>query len=645
MFHEVFFAFAIFMHILRHMFRDQLGSLHGHIIQLRQTLREITSEERSTLERNGNIVSGNILVSGNANWTNIRNNVFLGTVILNKFEETGLGLGGASHLPKLSSCIGGSTLSDVVVDGACFVKDCAMIHSVFLSAGCVLISNGIVAGNFSSKVFGIGTEIVLCEETGSRSIFSHPDKCSLEDVSRAIQTKTSRTAFNEAALAFKSDLSSSLGNMPGCIVGADAVIMKCSRIESSWIQSGCRISNSEVSESIVHGGAKIDNGIVEKSILGRLSSVESFSVVEHSILCDFTKVSIHGKVVHSLVGSYSGVESGECVSSLLGPFVGFHHQSLCIATYWPSGRGNIGYGANVGSNHSGKAPDCELIAGEGVFFGLATVVKFPCNFANAPYSLIASGVTCLPQKLEMPFSLINSAADNGGLNEIWPAWVLSDNMFTLLRNEDKFGKRQRSEASVVYEHEIFRPDIMDLVIEARKKLMNVSAPHADKIYTESDIPGLGKNILRESARLRAIDTYSFVLRWYALRGYYRRVTAGLSVIDSTADLLRNADLGNISITRTNDPERLWAHCRSILLMEQMNLRETKSLLEEFSKLDFLISANCVASKTKDDVRGSRIVGNLYSEFHQPAAEHPVCVKAKKASAEIEANVAKLVSRL
>ena len=60
----------------------------------------------------------------------------------------------------------------------------------------------------------------------------------------------------------------------------------------------------------------------------------------------------------------------QVTSCLVGPFVGFHHQALLIACFWPSGKGNIGYGANVGSNHTLKAPDQELWPGEGLFFGL-----------------------------------------------------------------------------------------------------------------------------------------------------------------------------------------------------------------------------------------------------------------------------------
>jgi hypothetical protein len=625
------------------MFLEQVQSVARRVEDLSTTLRELTPTERSALEQSGNIISGRILVSNVICLSGIRNNVFLGTVVLNNFSHNSVFWG--PETPELRACITGSTLSDTVVDGASFIKDCAMIHSTYIAGGCVLISNGILSGNFGRNLFGIGTEIVLCEETGTRSIISNPETCDLESVVTGIQSRSSRAAFNDAARAFKLRMEGVRG-CPGLVLNGGVKILKSSKVDSCWLECGVSITGAEISDSIVSQKSRIDNSIVEKAILGRSVEVTGFSVIEYSILSDLTKVSIHGKVVHSLVGSYSGVESGECVSSLLGPFVGFHHQSLCIATYWPAGKGNIGYGANVGSNHSGKAPDCELIAGEGIFFGLATVIKFPCNFENAPYSLIASGVICLPQKLEMPFSLINTGSTNA-LNEISPGWVLSDNMFTLLRNQDKFAKRQKKEATVVYDHEVFRSDIMDLIVVARNRLMSVSGDK-DTVYTENEIAGLGKNFLRESTRLRAIDTYGFVLRWYGLRGLYRRVEdRGLDAVVSEIENLELPKNNAKSFTKisSRNPEEEFKHCMQILRMEEMNLKEIKSLLAEFSKLDFLMSANCVSSKTKDDVRGAKIVGNLYQEFHQPASQHAVCVKAKKNSAEIEQVVRKIVSKL
>lgn len=53
----------------------------------------------------------------------------------------------------------------------------------------------------------------------------------------------------------------------------------------------------------------------------------------------------------------------------------------------------------MGSNHTGKLNDQEIWPGEGVFYGLGCNIKFPTNMTQAPYTLIATGVTTLPQKV------------------------------------------------------------------------------------------------------------------------------------------------------------------------------------------------------------------------------------------------------
>jgi hypothetical protein len=166
----------------------------------------------------------------------------------------------------------------------------------------------------------------------------------------------------------------------------------------------------------------------------------------------------------------ASVGGGECLHSLVGPHIGFHHNCLLISSVWPFGRGNLSYGCKVchtpspplllfhpplflshplpsplvlpqvGANHTGRVSDQEHHPGEGCFFGLGVEIKFPSNTLYSPYSLFASGVTCLPQLLTFPFSLI-SAPDSCGcqlnlspaLNSLKPAWVLYGNPYMLFR--------------------------------------------------------------------------------------------------------------------------------------------------------------------------------------------------------------------
>src|SRR5438128_9420533 len=111
-----------------------------------------------------------------------------------------------------------------------------------------------------------------------------------------------------------------------------------------------------------------------------------------------------------------------------------------MATMCQEGRVNVAYDANIGSNHTSKAPDQEFRPGEGAFLGLGVNVKFPADFSRAPYTILACGVTTLPQKLMFPFALINIPSTNYpgislAYNEITPAWLLTDSLYTLKRNE------------------------------------------------------------------------------------------------------------------------------------------------------------------------------------------------------------------
>ena len=97
----------------------------------------------------------------------------------------------------------------------------------------------------------------------------------------------------------------------------------------------------------------------------------------------------------------------------------------------------------MGANHSGRVNDQEAALGEGVFFGLGAVVKFPFSCENAPYSIVAAG-SYLPQRVDFPFSLLTpsdaaaTAAAPGrplssALNALKPGWVLYDNAYMLER--------------------------------------------------------------------------------------------------------------------------------------------------------------------------------------------------------------------
>ena len=138
-----------------------------------------------------------------------------------------------------------------------------------------------------------------------------------------------------------------------------------------------RVLGSRVVRGLVQWGCEVDSmGFVSNSMMmehshvdkhGKVASCPSPPIPLCSVpslpphfplpLCPSPFPRLSPKLIDSILGHNSGVSEGECTSSLVGPFVGFHHQSLLIASLWPEGKGNVGYGANVGSNHTGKAND------------------------------------------------------------------------------------------------------------------------------------------------------------------------------------------------------------------------------------------------------------------------------------------------
>jgi hypothetical protein len=87
-----------------------------------------------------------------------------------------------------------------------------------------------------------------------------------------------------------------------------------------------------------------------------------------------SEVGPHSFTANAIYGPDSHVSGGEVHCTIFGPNANSHHQSLLIGILWPLGRGNVGYGSNVGSNHTGRIPDQETSVGEGTVSYLASSV-------------------------------------------------------------------------------------------------------------------------------------------------------------------------------------------------------------------------------------------------------------------------------
>jgi len=396
-----------------------------------------------------------------------------------------------------------------------------------------------------------------------------------------------------------------------CIIGESSIIQDSTQIinsillpytsiDGAAIIENCTVMSSPEEQTVISGGASAYDSIIQWG-----SSVDTMALVSSSVLCEYSHVERHGKISHSVLGPNSGVSEGEATSSLIGPFVGFHHQSMVIAALWPEGRGNIAYGVNCGSNHTGRLPDQEIHIGEGLFIGLGASIKYPANYKESPYSIIATGVTTLPQKISMPFSLIMAPTkifddQSPAYNEIRPGWLLSDNLYALFRNEDKYRSRDKSKRMTI-DFTVLRPEIIDLITEARNTLLH--PPHKREYYSDKDFPELGKNILLETQRKKAIDTYTLFLHYYGLMSSFSNYTIesrllNKDYLDHRLKILNDEMLSNLS------DEDKWKSFQTIL-------QRIKDLL--------------LLSRERDFTRGSRIIED-YESVHGTAAGDPFIMK-------------------
>ena len=596
----------------------------------------LTAEQIEVLRGNGNISSdwSRVKVIRGFNPEKIRNSSFHGAVVLGRFTKD-VKLEEGATLP---SGIYNSTIVDSVVEDDVLVREVKLLSNYVVKKGSILFNNGTVVCKEKAD-FGNGGELSIAIETGGREVRI------FAEITVDIAAKIATSRNDDALLRQYSGLIDQYTKKvtsPKGIIEEGAIIKNTPEVRDTYIGQSAVIDNARmIAKSTILSNPEEKTEIsagayVKGSLIQWGCEVTSMAIVANSVLTEHSHVERHGKVTDSIIGANTGIAEGEVTACLVGPFVGFHHQAILIAAFWPEGKGNIGYGANVGSNHTSKAPDQELWPGEGTFFGLGVNVKFPSDFTKAPYSIVATAVNSLPQKLLFPFSLINSPAErfdgiSPAYNEVMPGWVLSDNIFTVRRNEGKYKKRNKARRSQIV-FEVFRPEIVDMMIDARNKLENIKL--IKRVYTDKDIKGIGKNYLLESNRKKGVNAYTFYIRHYSLLGLKRKLEEYLST-------RKKGKVKTLLTIPTRD--RRWEHERRILALElkENGIRDNLRLLLE---MQGEIARSVQGSKEKDDIRGARIIAD-YPEAHAPASEDSFVKQTHAETQTMKKEVDKLLSKL
>jgi NDP-sugar pyrophosphorylase family protein len=430
-------------------------------------------------------------------------------------------------------------------------------------------------------------------------------------------------------------------------------------------------SATSVSSALLLPHSTIKNGCtVSHALLQWNATLTSQSDAHHVFLMERSEVGPHSFTANTIYGPDSHVSGGEVHCTIFGPNANSHHQSLLIGILWPLGRGNVGYGSNVGSNHTGRIPDQETSVGEGTFWGLGCVIKFPVDLTSAPYSIIAAGVQLPPQRIGMPFSLITDGP--GGMNQLTPGWLLHYSPYTIARSEVKFANRRTAKRHDFYTGwKILRAGVMDMLVDARDALL-VPKVESGKVFKgEKAIVGLGANQLTEKGRQIGIRAYTDALQRYALRGLLARLVdlvnsqKGLTLVEA----LHHVGLDGVAASQSTgdavapskpvvdwpvlpwneashgDPEALWKHQHSILMKEMPSMvRNGKNgndtltqLLQKCIALENDHAVRVYKSKSRDDVRGAATVPG-YKDVHIAAEKDSVVLAAKEEAAMVQKEV-------
>jgi hypothetical protein len=462
--------------------------------------------------------------------------------------------------------------------------------------------------------FGNGVPITIGPQSGGRVLRAFAELTL--DLADALTSEAGRGLLAErfaAILASYLDaIRSDRGVIgPGAIVAHAPVVRNVYVGPAAELDAPTRVENCTLLSSPKEPAAIRDGACVLSSILQWGVQITGPAVVERAVLLEQSAVDRFGKVIDSVIGPNTGVGGAEVTSSLVGPFVGCHHQGMLIAVRWPAGRGNISYGAGVGCNHTSRAPDQEAVLGEGVFVGLGAKVQYPLDLAGSPYTVLACGVSLPPQKVAFPFSLIRAAAEPvpgaaPGTNVLVPGWMLSDNLYAVQRAALKFRTRDRATRHRL-DHEVFRPDVMALVADACERLERVGGK---EVYTDRDIPGLGRNVLFERHRVAAVRAYRAHLERCELLRLLDRVQAGrplTSPFGGEADDLRDS------------------------------LARLYALLNAYAE-------TVERSKARDEERGPLVIDD-YADTHGPTADDPVVRQTWDEVRAAQAVIARTVATL
>jgi carbonic anhydrase/acetyltransferase-like protein (isoleucine patch superfamily) len=439
------------------------------------------------------------------------------------------------------------------------------------------------------------------------------------------------------------------------ILSSCSILRDSATIKNVYLHPNSSIhAATSVTNAVLLPDSTIGNSCTASNVLLQWNtSITDNSTISNVLLMEQAHCGPHSVVASTVLGPDVHVSAGEVHASVVGPNTNAHHQSLLIGILWPMGRGNVGYGANVGSNHTGRLPDQEAAVGEGTFWGLSAVIKFPVDLTFSPYSIVAAGANLPPQRVCMPFCLIVGHPTG---NEIIPGWVLQSSPYTLARSEKKFATRRKAKRHDFYTGwKIFRPEVIEMCKWARHSLQMGES-------SSGSTQGIGPNGLTKRGRSIGIRAYTDCIQHYALKGalkwiletkhgysdermvhmeFSRRANEATVLVDPMKQV--DWPIFPWEVQGSNE----WEYQRSLLLEEfpvaSPNVEWLIELLQRLVALETSFANRIYKCKKRDDTRGAQTIPG-YAAAHFPAESDPVVVEAKSIAKETERTVIEVVDK-
>lgn len=240
-------------------------------------------------------------------------------------------------------------------------------------------------------------------------------------------------------------------------VGEATYIKGANKLKNLTINSQCD-SYTQIGEGVelVNGivgyGCKIFYGVkAVRFIIGNNSSLK-----------------YGARLINSILGENSTISCCEVLNSLLYPSHEQHHNNSFLIAGTILGQSNIAAGATLGSNHTSRSNDGEMLAGRGFWAGLSTSIKHNSKFAT--FILLAKANYRNSLNISLPFSLVSNN-DKYDRLEVMPAYWWRHNMYALERNTWKFKHRDaRKVIGQPFEYNYLAPDSVSDILEGIRLL-------------------------------------------------------------------------------------------------------------------------------------------------------------------------------